>query len=349
MRHSSSSAVNVISLSSARAESHYRPDTLAELAQMMSSGMAAVNSIIIERMGSQVPLIPQLAGHIIAAGGKRLRPLLTLACAQLCADETGRARKLAACVEFIHTATLLHDDVVDDSQLRRGTPSANAMFGNSASVLVGDFLFSRAFQLMVEDGSLDVLRILSGASAIIAEGEVRQLQTTGNISATEDAYMDVVRAKTAALFAAACEIGAVVAARPQAQAQALHDYGLNLGIAFQMVDDVLDYSAQQAELGKTVGDDFAEGKLTLPVILAIRRGSDDERNFWRRTLEARDQHAGDLAAAQAILQRHNALAETMARATEYAQTARQALNVFPPCHLRGILQDIAQFTVQRSF
>ncbi|NDC56629.1 MAG: polyprenyl synthetase family protein [Alphaproteobacteria bacterium] len=325
-----------------------RPRPKGDLASQLADDMAAVNALIVDRMGSQVPLIPQLAGHIVAAGGKRLRPLLTLACAKLYHYTGPRARKLAACVEFIHTATLLHDDVVDESQLRRGGPSANALFGNTASVLVGDFLFSRAFQLMVEDGSLEVLRILSNASAVIAEGEVLQLSTTQNIAATDNDYLNVIRAKTAELFAAACRIGAVITDRPEHEQQTLYDFGLNLGMAFQMIDDVLDYSAEQARLGKTVGDDFAEGKMTLPIIVALQRGTEPERDFWRRTLEKRDQHAGDLAAAQAILQRHNALETVAKRAQHYATTARHLLDIFPHSPLKQTLQNIAEFTVQRG-
>ncbi|MER2520415.1 MAG: polyprenyl synthetase family protein [Bdellovibrionales bacterium] len=322
---------------------------LDALASLVAEDMAAVNQLILQRMDSDVPLIPQLAGHIIAAGGKRLRPLLTLGCSRLCGYEGTRHRKLAACVEFIHTATLLHDDVVDDSDLRRGGPSANALFGNEASVLVGDFLFSRAFQMMVEDGSIDVLRILSDASAIIAEGEVMQLRTTNDSATSEQAYLEVVRAKTAELFAAACRIGSVVAARPASEEEALRTFGLNLGIAFQIVDDVLDYSAEQARLGKTVGDDFREGKLTLPVILAIHRGSEAERAFWRRTLEALDQRDGDFAHAQDLLRRHNALRDAVDRARHYGAIARDALGLFPADPFRQALLDIMDFTVEREY
>src|SRR5580692_4945490 len=301
---------------------------LDTLTAFVAEDMAAVNQLIIRHMESHVPLIPQLAGHIIAAGGKRLRPILTLACARMCGYEGQRHRKLAACVEFIHTATLLHDDVVDASDLRRGGPSANALFGNEASVLVGDFLFSRAFQLMVEDGSIDVLRILSNASAIIAEGEVLQLATVNNSKTSEQAYLEVVRAKTAELFAAACRIGAVVGGRPASEEEALRTFGLNLGIAFQIVDDVLDYASESSRLGKTVGDDFREGKITLPVILAIHRGAEAERQFWHRTLDQRDQREGDLAHAQDILRRHNALRDAIDRAKHYGAIARDALGFF---------------------
>lgn len=324
-------------------------DPLERLAALVAGDMAAVNQHILQRMESQVPLIPQLAGHLIAAGGKRLRPILTLAAAMLCGYQGTRHCKLAACVEFIHTATLLHDDVVDASALRRGNLSANAMFGNQASVLVGDFLFSRAFQLMVEDGSIDVLRILSNASAIISEGEVLQLSTTNDSATSEQAYLEVVRSKTAELFAAACRIGAVVAGRPAAEEEALRTFGLNLGVAYQIVDDVLDYSAEQARLGKTVGDDFREGKITLPVILAIHRGSESERTFWRRALDEHVQHEGDLAFAQDILRRHNALKDSLERARHYGAIARDALGLFTDSPVKTAFLDIVGFTVDRGF
>ena len=260
-------------------------DALTALTALVQDDLEACNRLIVERMQSQVALIPQLAAHLVAAGGKRLRPLLTLAAAKLCGYQGERHVSLAACVEFIHTATLLHDDVVDESALRRGQASANALFGNKASVLVGDFLFARAFQLMVADGSLEVLRILSTAAATIAEGEVLQLMTQNDTATTEDQYLAVIEGKTAALFAAATEVGAVIADRPKAEQVALFDYGGALGIAFQLVDDALDYAADQEALGKTVGDDFREGKITLPVLLAFARGSEEERGFWRRVLE----------------------------------------------------------------
>jgi octaprenyl-diphosphate synthase len=330
---------------------HRKPGdgALDRLAALVTEDTAAVNQLIVQRMNSHVALIPQLAGHIIAAGGKRLRPLLTLASAKLCNYHGQRHRQLAACVEFIHTATLLHDDVVDASDLRRGGPSANALFGNEASVLVGDFLFSRAFQLMVEDGSIDVLRILSNASAVIAEGEVMQLATTNDSATSEQAYLEVVRAKTAELFAAACRIGAVVGSRPASEEEALRTFGLNLGIAFQIVDDVLDYSAEQGRLGKTIGDDFREGKVTLPVILAIHRGSEAERAFWHRTLDEADLRDGDLEHAQDLLIRRNALHDAIDRARHYGAIARDALGLFPDGPARQALLDIVDFTVEREF
>ncbi|MEI6986299.1 MAG: polyprenyl synthetase family protein [Rhodospirillaceae bacterium] len=325
------------------------PNPLDALADMVADDLKAVNEIIVQRMHSSVEMIPQLASYIVSAGGKRLRPLLTLAAARLCGYSGENHRRLAAAVEFIHTATLLHDDVVDESALRRGLASANAVFGNQASVLVGDFLFSRAFLLMVDTGSLEVLRILSNASAIIAEGEVLQLQTTNDTSTTEQDYLDVIRGKTAALFAAACRVSAVVADRPPAEAAALDEYGLNLGIAFQLVDDVLDYSALQARLGKTVGDDFREGKITLPVVLAYQRGNEEERTFWRRTLEQSDQSEGDIDHGIALMTRHNTLRDTIDRARHYGAIARDALGIFPDSPEKLALQEIIDFVIEREF
>ncbi|HVY11994.1 MAG TPA: polyprenyl synthetase family protein [Alphaproteobacteria bacterium] len=337
----------VISLDSPKRKP--QPDALTILTALVQEDLQAVNEVILQRMHSQVALIPQLAGHLIASGGKRLRPILTLAASRLCGYEGTRQRKLAACVEFIHTATLLHDDVVDESELRRGLPAANTLFGNKPSVLVGDFLFSRAFQLMVEDGSLDVLRILSSASAVLAEGEVLQLMTSNNIQTSEQAYLEVIRAKTAELFAAACRLGAVVAERPPAEEEALRTFGLNLGLAFQIIDDVLDYSAEQARLGKTIGDDFREGKITLPVILAYNRGTEDERAFFRRTLEDLDQKEEDLPRAISILSRTGALRDAAERARHYGAIARDALGLFKPHPVKEALLNVIDFTLEREY
>jgi octaprenyl-diphosphate synthase len=323
--------------------------SLDGLIALVADDLRAVNELIVARMHSPVELIPQLAGHVVAAGGKRLRPMLTLASARLCGYPGRRHLGLAACVEFIHTATLLHDDVVDDSSLRRGLASANAVWGNKPSVLVGDFLFSRAFELMVEDGSIEVLAILSRASSIIAEGEVMQLVTSNDVATTEAAYLEVIRAKTAELFSAACRIGAVVADRPKLEADALQSFGLNLGIAFQLVDDVLDYSALQATLGKTIGDDFREGKMTLPVVLAIARGDAAEREFWRRTLEQLEQDEDDLDHAIFILKQRRALADTVQRARDYAARAADALDAFPAGRIKHTLLEVIDFCVERAY
>ena len=322
--------------------------SLAALSALVDEDLRQVNALIVQKMQSPVALIPQLAGHIVAAGGKRLRPMLTLATARMCGYSGTRHIALAACVEFIHTATLLHDDVVDDSHLRRGLATANALWGNKASVLVGDFLFSRSFQLMVEDGSLPVLGILSNASAVIAEGEVLQLMTANDTATTEHAYLEVIKSKTATLFAAACRIGAVVAGRPKVEEDALDAYGLNLGIAFQIIDDVLDYAAQQATLGKTVGDDFRDGKVTLPVVLSFLRGDEKERQFWRRTLEDMDQKDGDLATAISLMEKHGSLRDSVERARHYGAIARDALGVFPDSPEKRALTELVDFAVQRS-
>ena len=321
--------------------------SLDELHALIKDDLAAVNEQIVTRMHSPVAMIPQLASHIVAAGGKRLRPMLTLASAQLCGYTGSRHVTLAACVEFIHTATLLHDDVVDESALRRGMESANALFGNKASVLVGDFLFSRSFELMVEDGSLDVLRILSHASSVIAEGEVLQLMTTNDTETGEAQYLEVIKAKTAQLFAAACRIGAVVAERPRVEEEALETFGMNLGIVFQLIDDVLDFRAEQATLGKTVGDDFREGKITLPVILAFRRGNEEERTFWRRTLEDLEQQDGDLEHAIKLMDKHGALNDSIERARHYGAMSRDALGIFRDCPEKRALTALIDFCIQR--
>ena len=324
-------------------------DALVTLAALVGDDLAACNRLIVQQMQSRVALIPRLATHLVAAGGKRLRPLLTLACARLCGYQGGsRHVHLAACVEFIHTATLLHDDVVDGSQLRRGLASANAVFGNEASVLVGDFLFSRAFQLMTADGSLHVLHILSDAAATIAEGEVLQLVTQNDLATTEARYLEVIQGKTAALFAAACRVGAVVADRPEAEEHALAAFGTAIGMAFQLVDDALDYAADQRLLGKTVGDDFREGKITLPVLAAYHAGTDADQAFWRRTIEASEQTEADLEHALALMARTGAIEAALRRAAVYAEQAQQALAPFGASVFREALMAVADYTVSRS-
>ncbi len=324
------------------------PSGLDELRTLCGKDMVKVNTLIVERMQSEVGLIPQIAGYIIAAGGKRLRPLLTLASARLCGYGGDEHVALAATVEFIHTATLLHDDVVDDSALRRGRESAKAIWGNQPSILVGDFLFSRAFQLMVGVNSMEVLRILSNASAVIAEGEVQQLVTANDTSTTVDAYLRVIEAKTAALFAAACEVGAVIAGQRTAVQQGLACFGRNLGIAFQLVDDHLDYVANEDELGKPVGADFRDGKVTLPVVLALERCTARERAFWRRTLEERRQRSEDLDRATEMLNKYDGLDDTLSLARSYADQACVALEALPSNRYRDALEHSARFCVDRA-
>jgi len=323
--------------------------SLDSLINLTAEDLKDVNTLIIQAMDSPVVLIPQLAGHLVAAGGKRLRPMMTLAAARMCGYKGDRHKGLAACVEFIHTATLLHDDVVDDSSLRRGLASANSVWGNQASVLVGDFLFSRSFELMVADGSLDVLAVLSRASSIIAEGEVLQLSTTNDTKTGETKYLEVIKAKTAQLFSAACRIGALVANRPKVEEDALETFGMNLGITFQLIDDILDYSAKQDLLGKSPGDDFREGKITLPVILAFGRGNDSERIFWRRTLEKLDQKEGDLEYAIELINKHQALHDTVERARHYGSIARDAMGIFEDCPEKAALIDAIDFCVHRAY
>ena len=315
----------------------------------LKEDMRAVNAMILDKMQSDVPLIPQLASYLIAAGGKRVRPLLTLSTTALFNGDMERAHRLAACVEFIHTATLLHDDVVDDSTQRRGKESANIIFGNEASVLVGDFLFSRAFQLMVEDGSLDILRILSGASAIIAEGEVLQLSVQNNINTGMADYFEVIKGKTASLFAAACEVGPVIANQDATTTKAIRDYGMNIGMAFQIVDDVLDYDARREKLGKTIGDDFREGKMTAPVILAMEQSNEQEKEFWQRTLGDKNQNDADLQQAQDIIKKYDCVKQSMDHAQQYANTAIDNLKHAPQSPLRDTLEQLVQFILHRDY
>jgi octaprenyl-diphosphate synthase len=319
------------------------------LARLVEADMAATDGIIHDRMGSPVDLIPQLSRHLVDSGGKRLRPMLTLAAARLCGYSGHAHVKLAAAVEFIHTATLLHDDVVDTSSLRRGKVAANVVWGNKPSILVGDFLFSRAFQLMVEMSNLAVLDILANASAIIAEGEVMQLKSANNLAITEADYLKVVSAKTAALFAASTEAGAAIAEAGSSRVSALREYGYNLGVAFQLVDDALDYSGRQAQMGKSVGDDFREAKVTLPVILAYERADAQAKQFWLRVIGGSPQHDGDLDRAIDIVEATGAIRDTRDRASRYAETACTALDIFPPGELRSSLIALAQFCVGRGY
>ena len=326
-----------------------REPSLDPLISLIASDMNGVNSVILERMQSKVALIPELAGHLIAGGGKRMRPMLTLASGTLLGYPGTRHHKLAAAVEFIHTATLLHDDVVDGSGMRRGKRTANLIWGNPASVLVGDFLFSRAFELMVEDGSLKVLRILSHASAVIAEGEVEQLTAQRQIETDEEHYLEIISAKTAALFAAACRVSPVVAEGGEASELALESFGKNLGIAFQLSDDVIDYASDAAVMGKGVGDDFRDGKMTLPVIFAYARGSEADRDFWRSAITGERVSDEDLAHAIALLKSSGALADTIERARQYGRRAIDALAIFPASKAKSALTEAAEFAVARAY
>ncbi len=326
-----------------------RAPSLDPMIGLVAHDMNLVNQVILSRMQSDIPLIPELAGHLIAGGGKRMRPMLTLASARLLDYPGTRHHRLAATVEFIHTATLLHDDVVDGSDLRRGKRTANIIWGNPASVLVGDFLFSRSFELMVEDGSLKVLKILSNASAVIAEGEVNQLTAARRIDTGEERYLDIIGAKTAALFAAACRIAAVVAERSDEDERALDAYGRNLGIAFQLVDDAIDYTSDAGTMGKDAGDDFREGKVTLPVILAHARADADGRQFWKDAVEGRRQSDADFAEAVERVRATGADTDTLARARHYGQRAIDALGRFPAGQAKAAMVEAVEFAVARRF
>jgi octaprenyl-diphosphate synthase len=321
---------------------------ISGLLALVGPDMGKVDAAILARTGSEVTMIPEVANHLISSGGKRIRPMITLATAGLC-DYRGEGHvKLAAAVEFMHTATLLHDDVVDESDMRRGKAAARMLWGNEASVLVGDFLLGQAFRMMVEVGSLPCLDVLSAAAAVIAEGEVMQISSAKSTETTEDDYLAVIRAKTAALFAAAAEVGPILAGCSRADISACRSYGANLGVAFQLVDDALDYGGASAKLGKNVGDDFREGKITLPVVLAFRRGAESERAFWRRALEQGEIRDGDLEEAIACMRRHRSIEDTVERARLYGAMARDALQIFPASAWRQALLDVVDFCIART-
>jgi len=321
--------------------------SLTQLADLVASDMDRVNSTILTRTGSEVTMIPEVANHLISSGGKRLRPMLTLAMAKLAGYSGDGHVKFAAAVEFMHTATLLHDDVVDESDMRRGKLAARMLWGNEASVLVGDFLLGQAFKMMVEVGNLHALDILSSAAAVIAEGEVMQLGAAKNTATNEDEYMAVIRAKTAELFAAACEVGPALADKSKAELAACRSFGMNLGIAFQLIDDALDYGGKSAKLGKNVGDDFREGKITLPVVLSFRRGNDNEREFWNRTLGRGEIKDDDLDTALALMAKHHAIEDTVGRARHYGAIATDALALVPPSAIKTALEEAVAFCIAR--
>ncbi len=325
-----------------------REASLKPLMDLVAEDMESVNRIILDKAVSDVDLIPELAHHLIESGGKRLRPMLTIAAAKLAGYKGEGHIRLASAVEFMHTATLLHDDVVDDSDYRRGKKAARLLWGNQASVLVGDFLLGQAFRMMVDVGSLPALKILSNAAAVIAEGEVMQLAAAKNMATTEDAYLAIITAKTATLFAAAAEVGGAVANRPPEEQEAMKSYGKTLGIAFQLVDDALDYSGDSARLGKSVGDDFREGKITLPVILSFRRGSEEERAFWKRTMVEGDIKDGDLENAIALMRKHKAIEATLDRARHYGAMSRDALGLFRDCPPKKAMLDAVTFCIARA-
>ena len=327
----------------------YKPTpTLNTLLDKTAEDMGRINELILAEAHSSVDMIPKLAKHLIDSGGKRIRPMLTCATSRLCGYEGLDHIPLATSVEFLHTATLLHDDVVDESDMRRGKKAARILWGNQASVLVGDYLLGQSFKIMVGVGSLEALKILSNASAIIAEGEVMQLAATNNPTISEDDYMAVIGSKTAALFVAAAELGAVVSNRPDQERQALKDFGENLGIVFQLVDDALDYHGEASQLGKDVGDDFRDGKITLPVILAYGQGTDEEKQFWQRTLGEGKIEDADLSHAIALIEKYGTIEETMQRARIFGKKAEDALEIFPNNEWSEALQDVIEFCINRA-
>ena len=328
-------------------EGKHGGSSIAALVGLTRSDMGRVNELILSKAGSDVEMIPEVANHLISSGGKRLRPMLTLAAAQMFGHSGDAHVKLAASVEFMHTATLLHDDVVDESGLRRGRQTARMIWGNQASVLVGDFLLGQAFRMMVEVGSLDCLDILSAAATVIAEGEVMQLGVAKNLETTEDDYLSVIKAKTAALFSAAAEVGPVIAGATKTDRAALRSYGVNLGLAFQLVDDALDYGGSAKDLGKNVGDDFREGKVTLPVILSYRRGSGDEREFWRAAIERNEAGDAELEKALDLMARHGAIGDTVSRARHFGGIARDALAPLPASSHKAALLEVIDFCIDR--
>ncbi|MBD0416071.1 polyprenyl synthetase family protein [Oryzicola mucosus] len=323
------------------------PATIQALLDMTAADMGRVNKLILSKAGSDVEMIPEVANHLISSGGKRLRPMLTLAAAQMFGYSGENHVKLATSVEFMHTATLLHDDVVDESDLRRGKKTARTIWGNQASVLVGDFLLGQAFRMMVEVGSLEALDILSAAASIIAEGEVMQLAAAKNLDTTEDEHFAVIKAKTAALFSAAAEVGPVIANASKNDRAALRSYGTNLGLAFQLIDDALDYGGSSKDLGKNTGDDFREGKVTLPVILAYRRGTSDERAFWKSAIEDGNTDEAALERATGLMTRHGAIADTIGRASHFGEIARDALAPLAATPQKSALIEVIDFCIRR--
>ncbi|MGA1800843.1 polyprenyl synthetase family protein [Rhizobium sp. HT1-10] len=328
-------------------ESKNKLASVTPLIDLTKADMERVNQLILSKAGSDVQMIPEVAEHLISSGGKRLRPMLTLASAGLFGYKGDNHIKLATSVEFMHTATLLHDDVVDESDLRRGRSTARMIWGNQASVLVGDFLLGQAFRMMVDVGSLEALDVLSTAACVIAEGEVLQLSVAKNMETTEDDYLSVIRAKTAALFAAAAEVGPIVANTGKSGRNAMKSYGTNLGLAFQLVDDALDYGGKAADLGKNVGDDFREGKITLPVILAYRRGTQDERAFWRDAIEGGNSSEANLEKAMGLITKYGALNDTIGRAVHYGTIARDALAPLPESPWKSALLEVIDFSIER--
>ena len=321
-----------------------------QLQKLCEKDLSLINSIIIDKLDSNVPLIQEIASHLILSGGKRLRPLLTVCCFQMCKDNNNESKYigLAAAVEFIHAATLLHDDVIDKSKNRRGSLSANEVWGNNTSVLVGDFLFSRAFQLMAKYGNISILKILSDTSVVISEGEILELQNDKDPTINEDIYFKVINGKTASLFSAACQVGAMCCTKiNQEKINALKSFGTNFGMSFQLIDDAIDYSSTFYHLGKNVGDDFKQGKVTLPIILAYLRSGTEEKKYWKRTMQNLDQHENDFEIALKIINKYNCIEDTVERANHYANIAKDSLGIFDNTKFKSMLINLTDSSLTR--
>ena len=320
-----------------------------KLKELVKNDLNKVNSLIKKKINNKISFIPKVSKHLINAGGKRIRPMLCLATSKLCNYNGEKNIELATCVEFIHTATLLHDDVIDNGIKRRGLNTANEIWGNKSSVLVGDFLLGKSFELMVEIENISVLKVLSETASTLIEGEIAQLLTNNDFSTTEDNYLEIIKSKTAKLFSTSCKVGALIANKPKIYVKALDSFGTNLGMTFQMIDDLLDYKSIENETGKKIGNDFEEGKVTLPIILAFHRGDKEERNFWKRTIQNGSRKVGDMEKACHYLNKRNVLNDILDRAKHYGMVAKDALEIFPNKKEKKILLELIDFTINRNF
>ena len=328
---------------------------IVELTELCKQDLVSVNTIILDKLDSNVPLVQEVAKYLILSGGKRLRPLLTVSSFYLTFNRKFQKQNsinhigLAAAVEFIHAATLLHDDVIDESKQRRGKPTANEKWENKTSVLVGDFLFSRAFQLMTKYGNTDTLKILADTSVVISEGEVLELVNDKNLEINEDIYFNVVNAKTASLFSAACQVGAISAEASKTEINSLKSFGTNFGMTFQLIDDAIDYSSNKKILGKNTGDDFKEGKITLPIILAYGRSNDKEKKFWQKVISKLDQNNGDFEYALEIINKYNCIQDTITRAKHFSNVAIDSLDIFKDSQYKDRLISLVSKSISRIY
>ena len=321
-----------------------------ELKNLVENELNQVNQLIKYKLTSEIDLIHKMTNYHFKSGGKRIRPLLTLGAAKLCSYKDGnRDINLAACVELIHNATLLHDDVIDDSDLRRGIKTSNAIWGNQSSILVGDYLLSRCFEMMIEDGSQEVLKLLSSTSSKIAQGEILQLEYKGEIDILEETYFDIINSKTAALFAAASRIGACITDRNKKEKDALESYGRNIGLAFQIADDALDYYSTKTIFGKEIGKDFYEGKVTLPIIFVYQKANRDERNFLEKIFRKINRSKEEFQEVQNLIKKYDSITACFNRAEYFVNISYNALSIFNPSKEKTILQNLTSFSLERSF